>query len=333
MTTLTETSTADLYAEEVQAALSDLPVEDRDDLLEDLRGHLAELVAEDPSVDLVARLGEPAAYAHELRTAAGLPPRTGSSSPVRDRFRDLQAAVVALVAANSAGRFLRDFLPSLRPAWWLLRVYGVIWLVDSWFNDGPVRWGRSVVPYLHDEQGYGFIALGLLAVGSVAVARSERFRQGALRWAVLGANIVLVVATPAYFVDLGSDAGSDYYSPAPAAVSNCCGYLYNDSGSGSTITNIYGYDANGKRLDRVQLFDQDGYPLDIQGNDPLNTQLLHNVYPQPSPPIDVVPQQDPAVNGADGIVSPPVPETVPLPTIAPGPAASVAPLPKATPTR
>ena len=56
------------YAAAVRAALADVPA----DLLDDLEEHLAE-VAADGEGSLASRLGPPADYARELRTAAGLP--------------------------------------------------------------------------------------------------------------------------------------------------------------------------------------------------------------------------------------------------------------------
>lgn len=55
----------------VDAVCRDLAAADRERLLGGLEEHLAELAAE--GVDLVAELGDPVSYAHELRAAAGLP--------------------------------------------------------------------------------------------------------------------------------------------------------------------------------------------------------------------------------------------------------------------
>jgi hypothetical protein len=54
------------YVEEVWEALRDLPLSQRDDLLEDLPAHLAEVVAEDPA-PLRERLGEPYPCPHLRR--------------------------------------------------------------------------------------------------------------------------------------------------------------------------------------------------------------------------------------------------------------------------
>src|SRR5262245_27801142 len=59
------------YLGRVRAALADLPTDARDELIEDLPDHLAEVLAEDAGT-LTERLGEPEAYAAELRAAAGM---------------------------------------------------------------------------------------------------------------------------------------------------------------------------------------------------------------------------------------------------------------------
>ena len=79
MTTSTVTPEIVEFAQGVRAALADLPAEEVDDLTEGLEADLAEAYAE----DLQRELPDPAAYATELRAAAGLPMRTkGAKSGV-----------------------------------------------------------------------------------------------------------------------------------------------------------------------------------------------------------------------------------------------------------
>ena len=61
------------YLADVRGAMTDLDPGVRDGLLDDLPEHLAEVAAADPS-PLQSRLGPPAAFAAELRSAAGLAP-------------------------------------------------------------------------------------------------------------------------------------------------------------------------------------------------------------------------------------------------------------------
>ncbi len=59
----------------VRAWLADLPADEVEDLTAGMEADLAERAAESGGGTLGALLGEPEAYAAELRSAAGLPPR------------------------------------------------------------------------------------------------------------------------------------------------------------------------------------------------------------------------------------------------------------------
>src|SRR4029453_14449275 len=63
------------YLTGVEAELADLPTDDPRPLIEDPPLPLGALPAEDDGRPLAVRLGSPAAYAADLRSAAGLPAR------------------------------------------------------------------------------------------------------------------------------------------------------------------------------------------------------------------------------------------------------------------
>jgi HAAS len=77
------------YLGAVSYACRDLPPERRDDLIGDLREHIAAARAvlyqptEAAVRTILDRLGEPAAIAAEARLAEGLPPNAGVAQPVR----------------------------------------------------------------------------------------------------------------------------------------------------------------------------------------------------------------------------------------------------------
>jgi hypothetical protein len=92
------------YARAVRAALSDVPAAEREAMLEDLHGHLAE-VASEPGGSLDERLGPQERYAAELRAAYGARPTTGRPPPPGRAFtvrRVLVAAAVLGVLAWAA---------------------------------------------------------------------------------------------------------------------------------------------------------------------------------------------------------------------------------------
>jgi hypothetical protein len=98
------------YVEAVAERLGGIP--DRDEAVDELRGHLAEVRAEHTGVALRDVLGEPAAYADELRAAAGLPPH----SRERAGFSAWLSRIATVVRVH-APRFVQD----LRSFWWGLR--------------------------------------------------------------------------------------------------------------------------------------------------------------------------------------------------------------------
>src|ERR1700674_5584803 len=132
MTSNDQASDVNTYAASVRAALSDLPSDQADVLLEDLEDHLREISAE-AGGPLTERLGPPEQYAQELRAAYGA---AQASSPRQDpAFRDLRRAVV-WVTSSAWYRQVRAFLPELRPAWWVLRGYLAAVILTSAFSPG-----------------------------------------------------------------------------------------------------------------------------------------------------------------------------------------------------
>src|SRR5437667_8987751 len=90
------------YAASVRAALSDLPSDQAEVLLEDLEDHLREIAA-DAGGPLAERLGSPEQYAKELRAAYGAA-QAGSRRP-EPAFGDVRRVVtwveVSLVSRAS----------------------------------------------------------------------------------------------------------------------------------------------------------------------------------------------------------------------------------------
>jgi hypothetical protein len=91
------------YLAGIRSALADLPALELADILDDVRAHLADLTAELGSeaslAALVERLGTPAAYAGELRAAAGYPPASGAPQE-RSRSGAARLAIAGLVAST-----------------------------------------------------------------------------------------------------------------------------------------------------------------------------------------------------------------------------------------
>ncbi|MDF8265980.1 DUF1700 domain-containing protein [Luteipulveratus flavus] len=197
MSTVVDTDAAMAYRERVGAALADLPAEERDDLLEDVAEHLAELSVElgDPSATVLEqRLGTPEEYAAELRAAAGFQKPASTARNGRARLA-LTCAVlstlllpvisvswVMLSYGHPLGQFLLVLAIGLAPAAVGLivlrgRDLGMVARLPVWrFGERTVRHGAAALP--------GSLARDLREVGQP------------VWWALRGA----LVGVAAYFV-------------------------------------------------------------------------------------------------------------------------------------
>ena len=273
MTAPVTTPEAQRYLAAVDGELSDLPVEERAELLEDLSLHLTALDEETGDArPLEVRLGTPVAYAAELRLAAGLPAR-GSRQTRPTPALVLQARRTwRRATASPAGKEVLAFLPLLEPAWWLLRAY---LLVVALF----LVTGHGV----RDSMLLGPGVLGLLLVGaaiaaSVALARKPLPAQK--RQLLRIGEVVLGVGMFFALVG-GSSSGPSpdygYYagSPAPQTASGSWPLL----STAGPVTDIFPYNASGEPLDGVLLYDQDGRPLRVGEQEWWSDQCRRQVRP------------------------------------------------------
>jgi hypothetical protein len=175
----------DEFARAVRAALSDLPADEVDDLTDGLEADLAERASDQDSPDF----GDPAAYAYELRTAAGVPFRNPPSSLAYATgiLRNGGLHALATLRSNRAFAAAFGFFASLQPVWWVYRG----WAVFLWFEFGlggvihplPATLGGVLV----------FIPSVLL---SVQFGRDRWLPWRWMRVVLALVNIALAVATP-----------------------------------------------------------------------------------------------------------------------------------------
>jgi hypothetical protein len=257
MTTSTVTPEIVEFAQGVRAALADLPAEEVDDLTEGLEADLAEAYAE----DLQRELPDPAAYATELRAAAGLPMRTKSAksgvlSGLAQGWKDTRADIAIAIRRNPALASAVDFLEAVRPVWWIARAWLAAWIVAAFFGN---------------ERGFGmagtwWLVLVAFVIVSVQWGRGRWRGKGVPTLIAIGNVVAVVALLPVLAV--GDDGGNsnDYGSGYEDGVSSATedGSTEGLSLNGQQLTNIYAYDATGKPLQNVQLFDQDGNPLTTQ---------------------------------------------------------------------
>jgi hypothetical protein len=300
------------FAAAVRARLDDLDPEDVDDLTGGLEADLQEEAADH---DGALALGDPARYADELRTSAGLPERAvdaSDASPLAQLqagARERGRALLTGIRGNRELSAILDLLLAFRPVWWLLRAWaGYQCFVVVLFG------GLSLLP----RNPAAWILLIALTVISVQWGRGRWVRSAPARAlkAVVSAitAIALVVLIPVAIDDMVRDpyAEASYSSP------------YEQPGlslDGKQITNLFAYDAEGDLLDRVQLFDQDGDPLTTIGSaadgayDPSSgeevppSEATWNVFPLDARDASVVSGE---VTTGSGPVRPPFAKALPL---------------------
>jgi hypothetical protein len=259
-TTITPEGMAYLHA--VRAELSDLPEDERADLLEDLSLHLAELLA-NAEEDSLEHLGPPTLYAAELRAAAGLRPRT-DAAPSGAKRRSARLPSIDLVRVRAVWDSLRAVAQSQAVA--TLRVAGEPLFIGWWVARGYLA--VLLVAVIHADRNDDFPVptaggshLGGIAVVGGVVAVSiwlGRRRPGRLT------RNLNRVANAAVLISLAFTAVGRYEDNAhqrPVFYTNVSTNVQGLQTQHGLVTNIYPYSRDGQPLNDVLLFDQDGRPL------------------------------------------------------------------------
>lgn len=253
----------------VRTQLADLDPDEQREILDGLEADLTDLVAERGG----DALGDPVAYARELRSAAGLDPEMRRSRPGRSAGERTRGF---LDAAHGRWDRLVEALPGdagelltvLRPVWWVLRGWLAVQSAALWLGD----WSLTIIPG-SDLPGLAAVVAGVLL--SIQLGRGRLWpadgwrRSAALRVVLLGLNVCALVMLPV--VLNGLDHGStDRFSQGfdrgyqdgarDIRDSSAKAGLYLD---GTWVSQIYPYDAQGRPLVGVQLFNQVGQPIDV----------------------------------------------------------------------
>ena len=261
--TVARSQEAQSYLDRVGAALADLPDEERADLLDELGTHVDEIAAEGTS-SLEARLGSPEDYAAELRASAGLPPARPRGRAVAHLWARGQAWLDRPIVAS-----VRDFLGSLRPAWWVLRGWVAGAVIAHLTTASP--WDYSLLPV--PGGAIGFWGTVVAIVVSVQIGRG-RIRPANRRWrhTVTALNVVLALALLPVLASLSNASQYSVYLGTRRVEVPPAEGVYS---GGTQVWNIYPYDAAGRMLHDVRLYDQGGNPLSLGlAFDPTKQQTL-----------------------------------------------------------
>ncbi len=225
------------YLDRVAEGLADIPHEDREEVLQDLEAHLAEL----EDIDVETSLGRADAFVEEFRRSAGLDRPQRHTSPFA-RLR--QSLAVWSTRLAEITRW-----PTLRPTWVLLRgwVLVVTWSI-AYNGEG---FARFPVPSIENSLFAGLFLVALATLLSVWLDRGRRTGvkdNGTKLFSFVAGWALLAAIVNPYPVAV------DYYSEDTYNT----GYLSDPDGD--LVTNIYAYDAHGDAVE-VLLYDQDGRPL------------------------------------------------------------------------
>jgi hypothetical protein len=256
MTTIALTPEGEAFLARVRDELADLPPDERDELLEDIESHLAE-VAGEGEVALAARLGSAEEFAQELRNSAGLPPRAAPSSPSRlDVARAWLDGVVRRVAS------LRPHLDAalvwrLARGWLLAVAFAVT--IATLGNTAAWSYRHTWLPHAGLRGSGALIALaGFVALSFWLARRAAAGRGVQLDRAASALALVAIVPALWHLDNPARDVvcvGCTYQTVAPAPP----GLYFN----GVRVRNVFPFDRDGKPLEDVLLYLSSGQPLDI----------------------------------------------------------------------
>jgi len=325
------------YLAAVSRELADLPADERDDLLEDLDSHLHEVIAEGEGT-LEQRLGPPEQYAAELRASAGLSASDRTTANLLHRaVNSLSASAMwRRTAEHPFTRATLEFLPQLRPAWWIVRAGLAAGFIAGVYRARGFNGGSITDMYRNSGLwpggfGHRYIGVILLVIAiPISIQLGRRSLSGSARWLVIAGNVFAMMLVWPALAALGSQT---YYVQSGQPV------LDGISNNGNQVTNIYPYDAQGRPLDHVRLFDQNGQPLLSVNDIPaiavngLPVAAVEataaatadaNGYPHPNTTTIYGPDGQPttAVLASPNIVVPPLPSVTASPSPAPTPPAA-----------
>ena len=270
----------DAYLGAVRAELFDLDEVEREDLLAEVEASLAEAAA-DTSGPLEDRLGPPAAFAAELRSAAGLHSAAAARSgpPFLEELRAFAARIVASPRIASAARVARE----LAPIWWVARAYfavgAIAYLIDAqWSSRYPII--PQLGPGVSNTAANGAIIIALAIVLSIVLGLRARRNGAMFPRAAAALNVLLALAIIPTLAEVTNTQAYDVlvasaYAPTPEPA-GADGLWY----GGVRVDNVYPYSRDGKLLHDVLLYDGVGRPLELRGTDP-NRRLLLGVDGEP----------------------------------------------------
>ena len=249
----TRTDEITAYVAAVRAALAGLPEATRDELLEDLPEHLAEVAADDIGT-LVDRLGPPSVYAAELLAGAGYVGGFPDPPPKRDQVAEMRETLLRYlrIADARTGPLLghahaSEFLRQLRPAWWVLRGYlaamVIAWMLDD--SGQPI----GLLPRIGGSEVVALLLLAAAVLGSIWLGRRSAGLAKGPRYGLYAGTAVLVLVALSGFLNADSSTRGSFYSDV------------NYESPYGHVEDVFVYDEQGRLIEGARLFDQNGQPI------------------------------------------------------------------------
>ncbi|MFB7843864.1 hypothetical protein [Microbacterium sp. NPDC056052] len=262
-TTLSAAERIRAFADAVRAQLADLPAEEVDDLVDGLVGDLTDQAADhDGAIDL----GDPAAYAEELRSAAGLPergPTPGTKAPWHERLAAVAGRAAGRIRSSAFGAWLLDLLIALRPVWWVLRGLVLAALIAIPAGLGP-RTIAGFGGFL--AQVFTWVLVAMIVLVSVQWGRGRWLPRNALRHVRTVASIVAVMFLPLLSSPVMFGVWNQNVDPSNAGYTPPPGLLLD----GNRIGNLFVYDKDGNLVEGAQLYTNRGTPVNLLGEESEN---------------------------------------------------------------
>ncbi|MBG0563205.1 HAAS signaling domain-containing protein [Actinoplanes aureus] len=256
---LTAQDEISLYVEGVRQALAHLPAATREELLEDLPEHLAEVLAEGGG-SLTERLGTPQAYAAELSASAGItgsaprpPARAARLAELRGRLGEATRRIDDRTGPLLGYAKASDFLVLLRPAWWVLRGYLAAMAFAYIFDDNSARIG--LLPRVVDNELFALLLLAGAILGSIWLGRRGQPAKPVPRLLLKAGTAVLAIYAVVGFFEADGQARQSTSYMDTSYVSEF-----------GHVQDVFVYDNQGRLIKGAQLYDQNGQPIRLGDN-------------------------------------------------------------------
>lgn len=240
MTQTLDADTVTEFGSAVRRQLSDLGPDTLDELTDGLEADLAEKLADGDE------LGDPAAYAAELRAAAGFAPTVGRTvqwfAGARASLDGLRSRIAALASHRALAPIL-DLVFALRPLWWVARAWALFFGLTA---------GKAI-----PDNEWDWPLLAALLVLSIQWGRARWLPWRWSRGGVVALSVIALLLVPSVGTLLQQRVTfADTMNPWDYVPD---GILLDKR----PVTNIFAYGPDGELITGVQLFDQNGDPLSV----------------------------------------------------------------------